>query len=107
MKEAKEALADAGVNGYSPDRTGIFIGNCIGGLNELTHQYDVLKERGPDRVSPIFIANILVDSPSGQLAIELGMRGPNSAVGSACATGSHAIGGGAGRVRRGDADAGL
>jgi len=105
LKAAKEALADAGVNGYSPDRTGIVIGNCIGGLHELMHQYDVLKERGPDRVSPIFIANILVDSPSGQLAIELGMRGPNYAVVSACATGSHAIGAGAELIRRGDADA--
>jgi len=105
LTAAREALADAGVNGYRPERTGVVVGNCIGGLHELMRQYDVLKERGPDRVSPIFIANILVDSPSGQIAIELGMKGPNYAVVSACATGSHAIGEGAELIRRGDADA--
>jgi 3-oxoacyl-[acyl-carrier-protein] synthase II len=68
-------------------------------------QYDVLHERGPDRVSPTFLANVLVDSASGQLAIELGIRGPNYAIVSACATGSHAIGEGAELIRRGDADA--
>src|ERR671915_2025931 len=105
LSAAKEALADAGVNGYAPERTGVVVGNCIGGFNELMRQYDVLRERGPDRVSPYFLANVLVDSPSGQLAIELGVRGPNYAVVSACATGSHAIGEAAELVRRGDADA--
>ncbi|MGH2995451.1 MAG: beta-ketoacyl-[acyl-carrier-protein] synthase family protein, partial [Gaiellaceae bacterium] len=104
LSAAKEAMADAGVNGYSPERTGVIIGNCIGGFNELMRQHDVLRERGPDRVSPYFIANVLVDSPSGQLAIELGIRGPNYAVVSACATGSHAIGEAAELIRRGDAD---
>jgi 3-oxoacyl-[acyl-carrier-protein] synthase II len=104
LTAAKEALADAGVNGYSPDRTGVVVGNCIGGFNELMRQHDVLRERGPERVSPYFLANVLVDSPSGQLAIELGVRGPNYAVVSACATGSHTIGEGAELIRRGDAD---
>src|ERR671915_1546600 len=105
LSAAKEALADAGVNGYAPERTGVVVGNCIGGFNELMRQYDVLRERGPDRVSPYFLANVLVDSPSGQLAIELGVRGPNYAPVSACATGSHAIGEAAELIRRGDADA--
>jgi 3-oxoacyl-[acyl-carrier-protein] synthase II len=104
LTAAKEALVDAGVNGYSPERTGVVVGNCIGGFNELMRQHDVLRERGPDRVSPYFLANVLVDSPSGQLAIELGVRGPNYAVVSACATGSHTIGEGAELIRRGDAD---
>jgi 3-oxoacyl-[acyl-carrier-protein] synthase II len=104
LSAAKEALGDAGVNGYRPERTGIVVGNCIGGFNELMRQYDVMRERGPDRVSPYFLANVLVDSPSGQLAIELGVRGPNYAVVSACATGSHAIGEAAELIRRGDAD---
>jgi 3-oxoacyl-[acyl-carrier-protein] synthase II len=104
LSAAKEALADAGVNGYAPERTGVIVGNCIGGFNELMRQHDVLRERGPDRVSPYFLANVLVDSPSGQLAIELGVRGPNYAVVSACATGSHAIGEAAELIRRGDAD---
>jgi 3-oxoacyl-[acyl-carrier-protein] synthase II len=67
-------------------------------------QNEVLKERGHSRVSPWFLPNVLVDSASGQIAIELGIRGPNYAVVSACATGSHAIGEGAELVRHGDAD---
>ena len=101
---AKEALADAGVNGYRPERLGVVVGSCIGGFNQLMEQADVLRDRGPDRVSPSFLANILVDSPSGHIAIELGARGPNFAVVSACATGSHSIGEGAELIRRGDAD---
>jgi 3-oxoacyl-[acyl-carrier-protein] synthase II len=105
LSAAKEALADAGVNGYQPERVGVVIGSCIGGFNELMRQHDILRERGPDRVSPYFIANILVDAASGQLAIELGIRGPNYAIVSACATGSHAIGEAAELIKRGDADA--
>ena len=105
LAAAKEALEDAGVNGYRPERVGVVVGSCIGGLNELMRQHDILKERGPERVSPSFLPNILVDSPSGHLAIELGLRGPNYAVVSACATGSHAIGEGAELVRNGHADA--
>ena len=104
LTAAKEAMADAGVNGFDPERVGVVVGNCIGGFNELMRQYDVMRDRGPDRVSPTFLANVLVDSASGQLAIELGVRGPNYAVVSACATGSHALGEGAELIRRGDAD---
>jgi len=68
-------------------------------------QHEVLQERGPDRVSPYFLPSVLVDSASGQLAISLGLRGPNYAPVSACATGSHAVGEGAEVIRRGDADA--
>jgi len=104
LSAAKEAVEDAGLNGFDPERVGVVVGNCIGGFNELMRQYDVLRERGPDRVSPTFLANVLVDSASGQIAIELGLRGPNYAVVSACATGSHAIGEAAELVRHGDAD---
>ncbi len=104
LSAAKEAAEDANLNGFDPERVGVVVGNCIGGFNELMRQHDVLRERGPDRVSPTFLANVLVDSASGQIAIELGMRGPNYAVVSACATGSHAIGEGAELVRHGDAD---
>jgi 3-oxoacyl-[acyl-carrier-protein] synthase II len=107
LSAAREAVADAGVllNGFDSDRVGVVVGNCIGGFNELMRQYDVLRERGPDRVSPTFLANVLVDSASGQIAIELDLRGPNYAIVSACATGSHAIGEAAELVKRGDADA--
>jgi 3-oxoacyl-[acyl-carrier-protein] synthase II len=105
LAAAREALGDAGTNGYEPDRVGVVLGSGIGGLHELLRQYDVLKERGPDRVSPTFLPNVLPDSASGQVAIALGLRGPNYAVVSACATGSHAIGEGAELVRHGHADA--
>jgi 3-oxoacyl-[acyl-carrier-protein] synthase II len=105
LAAAKEAMEDAGVNGYKPERTGVVLGSCVGGFNQLMQQHDILRERGPDRVSPMFIPNMLVDSPSGQLAIELGIRGPNFAIVSACATGSHAIGEGAEQIRNGHADA--
>ena len=104
LSAAKEAAEDSGLNGFDPERVGVVVGNCIGGFNELMRQHDILRERGPDRVSPTFLANVLVDSASGQIAIELGIRGPNYAVVSACATGSHAIGEGAELVRHGDAD---
>jgi 3-oxoacyl-[acyl-carrier-protein] synthase II len=102
---AKEAIADAGLNGFDPARVGVVFGSAIGGFLGIMEQGDVLRERGPDRVSPHFLPNVLVDSASGQLALSLGLRGPNYAVVSACATGSHAVGEGAELIRRGDADA--
>ena len=105
LAAAKEAVADAGGNGYSADRVGVVLGSGIGGLSEIVRQQEILTERGPDRVSPTFIQNVLVDSASGQIAIELGLRGPNYAVVSACATGSHAVGEAAELIRAGQADA--
>jgi 3-oxoacyl-[acyl-carrier-protein] synthase II len=102
---AKEAMGDAGLNGFDPARVGIVFGTAIGGVNGILEQEDVRRERGPERVSPNFLPNVLVDSASGQLAISLGIKGPNYAVVSACATGSHAIGEAAELIKRGDADA--
>jgi 3-oxoacyl-[acyl-carrier-protein] synthase II len=102
---AREAMADAELNGYDPARVGIVFGTAIGGVNGILEQEEILRERGPDRVSPNFLPNVLVDSASGQLAISLGIKGLNYAVVSACATGSHAIGEGAEIIKRGDADA--
>ena len=102
---AKEAMDDAGLNGFDPARVGVVFGSAIGGFLGIMQQHEVLQERGPDRVSPHFLPNVLVDSASGQLAISLGLRGPNYAPVSACATGSHAIGEAAEIIRRGDADA--
>src|ERR671933_1730542 len=104
LAAAKEAMDDAGVNGYRPDRFGVVLGSCVGSLTQLTDTYDTLRDRGWERVSPFFMPNMLVDSPTGHLAIELGARGPNCAVVSACATGSHSVGEGAELIRRGDAD---
>ncbi|HXZ58500.1 MAG TPA: beta-ketoacyl-ACP synthase II [Gaiellaceae bacterium] len=105
LQAAKEAIADAGLNGFDPQRVGIVFGSAIGGFIGIMEQAETFRERGADRVSPYFIPNVLVDSASGQLAISLGFSGPNYAPVSACATGSHAVGEGAEIIRRGDADA--
>src|SRR5881397_1038802 len=102
---AREAMTDANLNGFDRDRVGIIFGSAIGGVTGIVEQADVLRERGSDRVSPNFLPNVLVDTASGQLAISLGIRGPNYAVVSACATGSHAAGEAAELIRRGDVDA--
>ncbi|HEY5694586.1 MAG TPA: beta-ketoacyl-ACP synthase II [Gaiellaceae bacterium] len=103
---AREAVADAGLDGaYPPDRIGILFGTAIGGIMGIVEQVDVLRQRGPDRVAPTFIPNVLVDTASGQLAIALGFRGPNYAPVSACATGSTAVGEAAELIKRGDAEA--
>jgi beta-ketoacyl-acyl-carrier-protein synthase II len=105
LAAGKEAVENAGLNGFDPSRVGIVFGSAIGGILGIMEQSDVLRERGPERVSPNFLPNVLVDSASGQLAISLGIRGPNYAPVSACATGSHAVGEGAELIKRGDADA--
>jgi len=102
---AREAMGDAGLNGFDPMRVGVVFGTAIGGVSGILEQEEVRRGRGPDRVSPNFLPNVLVDSASGQLAISLGLKGPNYAVVSACATGSHAIGEAAELIKRGDADA--
>jgi beta-ketoacyl-acyl-carrier-protein synthase II len=102
----REALDDAGLDGgVDPARVGIVFGSAIGGVPGILEQHETLLERGPDRVSPNFLPNVLVDSVSGQLAISLGITGPNYAVVSACATGSHAVGEAAEMIKRGAADA--
>jgi beta-ketoacyl-acyl-carrier-protein synthase II len=102
---AREAMENAGLNGFEPARVGIVFGTAIGGVSGILEQEEVRRDRGPERVSPNFLPNVLVDSASGQLAISLGIRGPNYAVVSACATGSHAIGEASELIKRGDADA--
>jgi 3-oxoacyl-[acyl-carrier-protein] synthase II len=103
---ATEAFADASLDGvYEPSRVGVLFGTAIGGISGIVEQDAVLGERGPSRVSPYFIPSVLVDAASGQIAISLGLRGPNYAPVSACATGSTAVGEAAEVIRRGDADA--
>ncbi|HYY45984.1 MAG TPA: beta-ketoacyl-ACP synthase II [Candidatus Angelobacter sp.] len=103
---AQEAWVDAGLtrNGLQ-EEIGVVFGSAAGGLTVLLEQQRVLQERGVRRVSPTFIQNMLTDTASGHIAIALGLRGPNMAVVSACATGSGAVGEAFETIRRGDADA--
>jgi 3-oxoacyl-[acyl-carrier-protein] synthase II len=101
---AHEAWDDAGIDDIDRSRVGIVVGSAIGGIATISEQQQVLAERGYDRVSPFFIPSALVDTASGQIAIQLGLRGQNFAPVSACATGSTAVGEAAASIRRGQAD---
>jgi 3-oxoacyl-[acyl-carrier-protein] synthase II len=105
LSVAKEAMADAALTEFDPARVGVIFGSAIGGVTKIYDQTLVLHERGPSRVAPSFLPSVLVDTASGQIAIDLGLKGLNYALVSACATGSHAIGEAAEVIKRGDADA--
>ncbi|MSQ76981.1 MAG: beta-ketoacyl-[acyl-carrier-protein] synthase II [Nitrospiraceae bacterium] len=88
------AVDDAGLK-VAPEeatRVGVYIGSGIGGLGSIEHYGKVLQEKGPDRVSPFFIPMTIINLASGQVAIRLGAKGPNSCAVTACATGNHCIG---------------
>ena len=86
------------------DRFGMVFGTGIGGIGLISDGLKTLTERGPDRVSPFLLPNMLPDSASGMVAIQYGLRGHNLAVVSACATGGHAIGEAMEAIARGQAD---
>jgi 3-oxoacyl-[acyl-carrier-protein] synthase II len=92
------------INDHNRDRIGVIIGSGIGGLETLFEQMQVFIERGPSRVSPFLVPMMLPDSAAGMVAITLGVRGPNMAVVTACATGTNAIGEASEMIRRGHAD---
>lgn len=103
---AEEAMAQARltIDEANRDRTGIIIGTGIGGVGTMMSNYDLLKDRGADRVSPFLIPMMIADSAAGMLAIRTGARGPNMALATACATGTNALGEAAAMIRRGAAD---
>lgn len=103
---ALEALAQSGlkIDDENRDRVGILIGSGIGGVITIIEQYEAMKERGPDRVSPFLIPMMISDSAAGNLAIRIGARGPNMALATACASGTNALGEAAEMIRRGAAD---
>ncbi|MGR3803867.1 beta-ketoacyl-ACP synthase II [Marinibacterium profundimaris] len=86
------------------ERTGVMIGSGIGGLQSIAETSILLRDRGPRRVSPFFIPGALINLVSGQVSIRYGFTGPNHAVVTACATGTHAIGDAARLIQYGDAD---
>jgi len=103
---SQEAVDDAGLK-ITPDnaeRVGVYIGAGIGGLPGIEHYHDVLKEKGPGRVSPFFIPMVIINLASGQVAIRFGARGPNSCAVTACATGNHCLGDALRIIQRGEAD---
>ena len=103
---AKQAYADAGIDmaREDPDRVGVIIGSGIGGMYTYESQLKVLAERGPRKVSPFTIPSLIGNMCAGLFAIEVGARGPNFGIVSACATGTHALGEAAHAIRRGEVD---
>jgi 3-oxoacyl-[acyl-carrier-protein] synthase II len=107
MCAARQALDDAGWRPTSRDdqiATGVLIGSGIGGVEGIAANAVILKERGPRRISPFFIPGRIINLASGYVSIEFGLKGPNSAVVTACSTGSHAIGDAGRMIALGDAD---
>ena len=107
MCAARQALDDAGWRPTSNDdqiTTGVMIGSGIGGIEGIADTAITLKEKGPRRVSPFFIPGRIINLASGYVSIEFGLKGPNSAVVTACSTGAHAIGDAGRMIALGDAD---
>lgn len=93
------------ITAENAERTGVIIGSGMGGLHAIEHYHSVLLAKGPKRITPFFIPMLIINLASGQVSIRFGARGPNSAVVTACATGSHAVGDAFKIIQRGDADA--
>jgi 3-oxoacyl-[acyl-carrier-protein] synthase II len=103
---AQMAYDDSGlkVTDENRERIGIVVGTGMGGLPNLEEVHKILLEKGPGRISAFFIPSIITNLASGQISMRFGMKGPNSCVCTACATGNHAIGDSLRIIQRGEAD---
>jgi 3-oxoacyl-[acyl-carrier-protein] synthase II len=106
LAAAELAVADAGVPpaDLRTDRAGVYVGSGIGGMGSIEENHRVLLEKGPDRVSPFFLIQTIINEASGQISIRFGAKGPNCANATACSTGTHAIGDSFRMIARGEAD---
>lgn len=107
LAATKEALEDAQLNitPENSERVGVTVGTGLGGLPTLEKYHKVLMERGPGRISPFFIPMLIANMASGQIAIQFGVKGPNTCMVTACATGAHCIGNAFRAIVYGDAEA--
>jgi 3-oxoacyl-[acyl-carrier-protein] synthase II len=103
---AQMAYDDSGlkVTDDNSERIGVFVGTGMGGIPALEESHKLLLEKGPGRISAFFIPSIITNLASGQISMRFGMKGPNSCVSTACATGNHAIGDSFRIIQRGEAD---
>ncbi len=103
---ATEAYQDSGLDLSREDanRIGVLIGSGIGSLHAIEEEHKVLMEKGPSKISPFLIPTLIVNMAPGQVSISLGLKGPNSCVATACASGSHAVGDAFEVIQRGDAE---
>jgi len=104
---AREAFKDAGFRegDYDPLRFGVVIGSGVGGIEVVEQQAVILRDKGARRVTPLLIPRLICNEAPGMVSIDLGLKGPNTCVVTACATGTHAIGDATEMIARGDADA--
>jgi 3-oxoacyl-[acyl-carrier-protein] synthase II len=107
VSASNEAIAMSGleITDENAERVGVYIGSGIGGLPAIEHWHDVLKEKGPSRITPFFIPMVIINLASGQVSIATGAKGPNSCSVTACATGTHSIGDAFWLIRSGAVDA--
>ncbi|MBT7096723.1 beta-ketoacyl-ACP synthase II, partial [Candidatus Poribacteria bacterium] len=89
---------------FDPNRGGVIVGSGIGGLDIIEAQHEILRTKGPKRVSPFFVPHEIINMAPGKISIDFDLRGPNAAAVTACATGNHAIGQAYHVVARGEAD---
>ena len=106
VASAKQAITDASLDLEKEDkhRIGVLVGSGIGGLYTIEEQHKIFLTKGPSRLSPFLIPMLIVNEAAGQVAINFGLKGPNSCVATACASGAHAIGDASRIIERGDAD---
>ncbi len=106
MHASIEAVNDAGLDfsKENPWRCGAIIGTGIGGIQEMESGYKRLLEKGPSRVSPFLVPKLMCNAGSGNVSIHYGIRGPNAAVATACASATHAIGEAMDCIRHDSAD---
>ena len=106
LAAAELAVADSGIDraDLRSDRAGTYVGSGIGGLGSIEENLKVLWEKGPERVSPFFLIQTIINEASGQISIRFGAKGPNCANATACSTGTHALGDSARIIARGEAD---
>jgi 3-oxoacyl-[acyl-carrier-protein] synthase II len=106
LAAAELAVADSGLpaDDLQSDRAGTYVGSGIGGLGSIEENCKILLEKGPERVSPFFLIQTIINEASGQISIRFGAKGPNCANATACSTGTHAIGDSFRIIVYGDAD---
>jgi len=106
LSSAVKAVAQSGIDldSGNPYRHGVLIGSGIGGLEEIEQQHSLLYDRGPSRVSPLMIPKLMVNAASGNISVHFGLCGPNSAVATACASATNAIGDAFRLIQHGAAD---
>ncbi len=106
LAASQEAVKDSGFNsdGFDSERAGAIIGSGIGGIETFAHQYEILLNRGPSRISPYFIPMMISDMAAGLISMKYNLHGANYATVSACASSAHALGNAFRLIQNGEAD---